>query len=102
MQMSVPVKDLLGWIAALLTVVTFAQRSMIPLRVTAILANVFFIAYGAIGHFMPVLTLHVVLLPVNSTQLAAHLRGRADGVELPLLVKWFTRPTGRTGVSRDS
>jgi hypothetical protein len=80
MQMSVPVKDLLGWIAALLTVVTFAQRSMIPLRVTAILANVFFIAYGAIGHFLPVLTLHVVLLPVNSTRLAVHLRRRVGGV----------------------
>jgi hypothetical protein len=99
MQMSVPVKDLLGWIAALLTVVTFAQRSMIPLRVTAILANVFFIAYGAIGHFLPVLTLHVVLLPVNSTRLAVHLRRRA---EIPFLVKWFTRPAGRAGVTRDS
>jgi hypothetical protein len=40
--MRVPVDDLLGWVASLLTLVTFAQTSMIPLRVTAILANVFF------------------------------------------------------------
>ena len=73
MQMSVPVKDLLGWIAALLTVVTFAQRSMIPLRVTAILASIFFIAYGARGHFLPVLTLHAILLPLNSLRLLMHV-----------------------------
>lgn len=67
--MSVPVDDLLGWAASLLTLITFAQTSMIPLRVTAILANVFFIAYSAIGHFLPVLTLHAVLLPLNALRL---------------------------------
>ena len=77
MLMSVPVRDLVGWIAALLTLVTFAQRSMVPLRLTAIVSNIFFIAYGAIGHFAPVLALHLVLLPVNSTRLVAALRRRA-------------------------
>jgi hypothetical protein len=92
MLMTVPVKDLLGWIAALLTVMSFAQRSMIPLRVTAIMANFFFIAYGAIGHFLPVLTLHVVLLPVNSTRLAVHLRRRSDA---PKAVGHGPIPSGR-------
>jgi hypothetical protein len=71
--MSVPVDDLLGWVASLLTLITFAQTRMIALRVTAILASIFFIAYGAIGHFLPVLTLHAILLPLNSVRLAAHL-----------------------------
>jgi hypothetical protein len=71
--MRVPVDDLLGWVASLLTLITFAQTSMIPLRVTAILANVFFIAYGAMGDFLPVLTLHAVLLPLNSVRLVAHI-----------------------------
>jgi hypothetical protein len=76
--MSVPVDDLLGWVASLLTLITFAQTSMIPLRVTAILANVFFIAHGAIGHFLPVLTLHAILLPLNSLRLVTHV-GRSGG-----------------------
>jgi hypothetical protein len=71
--MSVPVDDLLGWVASLLTLITFAQTRMIALRVTAILANVFFIAYGAVGHFLPVLTLHAILLPMNSLRLVAHV-----------------------------
>jgi|SRR5579871_4674267 len=79
MGMSVPVDDLLGWVASLLTLITFAQSSMIPLRVTAILANVFFIAYGAIGHFLPVLTLHAILLPLNSVRLATQIGRSAAG-----------------------
>ena len=71
--MSVPVGDLLGWVASLLTLITFAQTRMIALRVTAILANIFFIAYGAMGHFLPVLTLHAILLPLNSVRLVAHV-----------------------------
>jgi hypothetical protein len=71
--MRVPVDDLLGWVASLLTLITFAQTSMLPLRVTAILANIFFIAYGAMGHFLPVLTLHALLLPLNSARLVMHV-----------------------------
>ncbi len=77
--MSVPIRDLVGWVASLLTLVTLAQRRMVPLRLTAILANAFFIAYGAIGHFPPVLALLVILLPVNSAPLAAGVRRRTAG-----------------------
>ena len=48
---------------------TFAQRTMLPMRVTALLANVFFILYGWLGPFYPVLILHVILLPVNTIRL---------------------------------
>jgi hypothetical protein len=52
-----------------MTLVTFAQRRMIPLRVAAILANLCFIGYGALGHFLPILALHLTLLLVNSQRL---------------------------------
>jgi hypothetical protein len=57
--------DVLGFVASIMTLVAFAQRSMLPMRVAAIAANIFFIAYGAMGPYYPVLSLHLVLLPLN-------------------------------------
>jgi hypothetical protein len=61
--------DLLGYAASGLTLATFAQRTMLPMRVLAIGANVCFIGYGAMGMYMPVLALHLVLLPINLVRL---------------------------------
>jgi hypothetical protein len=61
--------DVLGYAASCLTLATFAQRSMLPMRIMAIGANVFFIGYGAMGWFMPVLALHLILLPINLARL---------------------------------
>jgi hypothetical protein len=74
--------DALGWAASLMTLVTFAQRQMVPLRVTAILANLFFIGYASLGHYLPVLVLHLTLLPVNGQRLTALLveRSKAPGL----------------------
>jgi hypothetical protein len=58
-----------------MTLITFAQRTMLPMRVTALLANVFFILYGWLGPFYPVLILHVILLPVNTIRLRQIGRG---------------------------
>jgi hypothetical protein len=63
--------DLLGYSASALTLATFAQRSMLPMRFLAIGANICFIGYGAQGGYMPVLTLHAVLLPINLARLRA-------------------------------
>ena len=59
------VGDALGWAACLMTLVTFVQQRMLPLRLAAILANVFFIGYAGIGHYLPILALHGTLLPIN-------------------------------------
>jgi hypothetical protein len=64
-MLSFSLVDTLGFIASIMTLVAFAQRSMLPMRVAAIAANIFFIAYGAMGPYYPVLTLHLVLLPLN-------------------------------------
>jgi hypothetical protein len=61
--------DVLGYAASGLTLATFAQRSMLPMRVLALGANVCFIGYGVMGWFMSVLTLHLVLLPINLVRL---------------------------------
>ncbi len=67
--------DALGFAASGLTLATFAQRSMRPMRLLAIGANLCFIGYGALGAHLPVLLLHVVLLPLNLARLA-NLRPR--------------------------
>jgi hypothetical protein len=61
--------DAFGYAASGLTLATFAQRAMLPMRVMAIGANVCFIGYGAMGRFMPVLILHIILLPINLVRL---------------------------------
>ncbi len=68
------VADVLGWAACLMTLVTFAQQRMLLLRLAAISANLLFIGYGAFGHVLPVLSLHVVLLPLNVQHLYLQLR----------------------------
>ncbi len=57
--------DWLGWAAALLTLLTFACRDMRRLRLLALAANAAFIAYGALANLLPVLVLHLALVPVN-------------------------------------
>ena len=57
--------EALGFLAALLTLLAFAQRRMLPMRVAALGANLFFISYGVLGGYYPVLALHLVLLPMN-------------------------------------
>lgn len=57
--------DFLGFAACGATLCTFAQKRMVPMRICAIAANVFFIGYGALGLLYPVLMLHLVLLPLN-------------------------------------
>ncbi|MDT3684541.1 MAG: cyclic nucleotide-binding domain-containing protein [Pseudorhodoplanes sp.] len=60
---------LVGYCAALLVFLTFAMKTMIPLRIVGLVSNVFFIAYGYLDAAYPVLALHVVLLPLNAWRL---------------------------------
>jgi hypothetical protein len=66
--------DAIGYAASTLTLATFAQQTMLPMRIMAIAANVCFIGYGAMGQFMPVLVLHVILLPINVIRLRTLIR----------------------------
>jgi hypothetical protein len=73
--------DIIGYAASGLTLATFAQRTMLPMRIMAVGANICFIGYGAMGQFIPVLALHVILLPVNVVRLRALLnQARCDAI----------------------
>lgn len=67
--MDVGVRELLGYTAAGLVLATFSAKSIVTLRVLAIASNLFFIAYAASSALMPVLVLHVLLLPLNAIRL---------------------------------
>lgn len=57
--------ETLGWAAALLTLLTFFSADMRRLRLLALAANAAFIAYASTAQLLPVLVLHLALVPVN-------------------------------------
>ena len=59
----------LGYLAAATVFLAFSLKSIVSLRVVAILSNVLFIAYALAENLMPVLVLHALLLPLNSLRL---------------------------------
>ena len=61
--------DIFGYLAALLTIVTYSMRTMIPLRIVAIGSNFLFLAYGYFAPAYPQLLLHLILLPLNVVRL---------------------------------
>ena len=69
--------EALGYAASSAVLATFLMRSMVPLRLIAILSNVLFIGYGYLAHIQPVFILHAVLLPINLVRLAAPGNGDA-------------------------
>lgn len=61
--------DLLGYAASALVLITFSARSITTLRVVAIASNLMFIAYAITAQLLPVLLLHLLLLPLNAWRL---------------------------------
>lgn len=66
--------DILAWIAACFTVAAYAMKTMLPLRIAAIGANVFFALYGWLDGVLPIFALHALLLPFNLYRLWEILR----------------------------
>lgn len=66
--------ELAGWIAAGFTLAAYSMRTMIPLRVAALGASLFFILYGYLSAAYPIMVLHLVLLPFNTYRLVELLR----------------------------
>lgn len=61
--------EITGYAASMLVFCTFYMKTMIPLRVVAIVSNVAFMLYAVGGRLYPVLILHVILLPLNCVRL---------------------------------
>jgi hypothetical protein len=57
---------IIGLIGAALSLVSFMMKSMLPLRLIALSANVFFICYGVLESNVVALVLHTILLPINA------------------------------------
>jgi len=57
--------ELVGYLASLLVFTTFSMKTMIPLRVVAIISNITFIVYALLGNLYPILILHATMLPLN-------------------------------------
>lgn len=68
--------QLAAWIASGLVFMSFFMKTIVPLRTMAIASNVVFISYALMGlHFgvfdkvLPILVLHLALLPLNIVRL---------------------------------
>ena len=75
--------DALGWAAALLTLLTFVNADMRRLRLLALAANADFIAYAATAHLLPVMVLHLSLVPVNLWRLNQALQHHVHPASAP-------------------
>ncbi len=77
--------EVIGYLASALVFATFYMSTMRLLRTVAILSNLAFILYGHFAGAMPILILHLVLLPLNTwrlyqtTQLMKSLREATRG-----------------------
>ena len=75
--------DVLGYAASATVLATFCTGTLIPLRILALVSNVLFCFYGYFDHLYPVLTLHIMLFPINLLRLAQLVifrhRGRGQG-----------------------
>lgn len=93
--------DFVGYLASFFNIASISRRSMIPLRVLAILSNCTFIAYGASAQLYPILITHLILLPLNALRLremldmVARLRQAMTG---ELRLDWLKHFTGKRHV----
>lgn len=55
----------LGFIGAGLMVASYLMKNMLPLRLVALSANVFLVAYAVMGGSWPTVVLYVAMIPIN-------------------------------------
>lgn len=61
----VTILDAIGFLAAGLVFLTFSMKSLLSLRLVAIASNMAFVLYAYAADLMPILVLHMLLLPLN-------------------------------------
>jgi len=61
--------NLLGLIGGIFYVASVTLRTMIPLRIAAIISNILFICYGLLAKALPTFFMYAVLLPINCVRL---------------------------------
>ena len=61
--------NLLGLVGGIFYVASVTLRTMIPLRIAAIISNILFIGYGLLAKALPTFFMYAVLLPINCVRL---------------------------------
>jgi CRP/FNR family transcriptional regulator, cyclic AMP receptor protein len=56
---------ILGLIGALLSIIAYTMRSMLPLRAVALASNVCFLVYGVVESQAPSILLNLIVIPLN-------------------------------------
>lgn len=72
--------EFLGWATAALTIMTYAMKTMLPLRVLALSSSVASISYSLALGLWPILLMGLILLPFNAWRLWEILRLRRQVV----------------------
>jgi len=62
--------EAIGWVAAIFTIATYSVRTMMTLRIVAILSSLFFTIYAALLQLWPLLGMELILLPINIYRLS--------------------------------
>jgi len=60
----------IGFLASAMVLAAVGMKDMVNLGIVAICSNFAFIAYALLLHLLPILVLHVILLPLNGWRLA--------------------------------
>ena len=95
----IDIVELVGWVAAAFTLAAYSMKTMLPLRVASVFANLCFMSYGFLTEATPVLILHLLLLPFNLYRLAEifrtkrKLRAARGGTADFAWLRDLTRPT---------
>jgi hypothetical protein len=71
---SVTIANMLALIGSIFVVATLLMRTMVPLRVSAIISDVFFIGYGVLSGSVTSLILYTLQLPINILRLGQMLK----------------------------
>lgn len=80
--------QLVAWLAASAVFTSFFMKSIVSLRLMAIVSNVLFIFYALLGwrhdifeNVLPILILHIALLPLNIVRLREMRNAHARSAE---------------------
>ena len=94
----------LGFIGAALMVASYLMKSMMPLRLVALAANVFLVAYAIINQSWPTMALYLAMIPINLKKVkeirslvAAMATARADTPLADWLLPHMTRREAKAG-----
>ena len=96
--------ELVFVVAAVLMLTSYLMKSMLPLRMVALAANLFFLAYGVLAANPLALVLYGLLLPINVKRVWDMLKlvrdietARSDAPVAEWLLPHMTRRTARAG-----